>query len=93
MRYPADDTSCPGTAGDPRLAALGNNGGPTQTMALQSGSAAIDKIPAANGCGFGITIDQRGVSRPQGVACDIGAFELQPHPLVPEVYLLLLSSD
>ena len=58
-------------------AGLKDNGGPTKTIALQSGSPAIDAIPSGvNGCGTTITNDQRGVSRPQGSGCDIGAFEL-----------------
>ena len=58
---------------DPGLdpAGLQDNGGPTQTIALMAGSPAINK--AAN-CP---TADQRGVSRPQGNGCDIGAFELE----------------
>jgi hypothetical protein len=42
-------------------------------MALAAGSAAIDQVPATGG-GCPAT-DQRGVKRPQGSACDIGAFE------------------
>ncbi|MBI3247356.1 MAG: hypothetical protein HYZ50_12720 [Deltaproteobacteria bacterium] len=57
---------------DPTLA---NNGGPTQTHALPTGSPAID---AAGVCG--LATDQRGVTRPQGVACDIGAFEVEAIP-------------
>jgi uncharacterized repeat protein (TIGR01451 family) len=61
-------------------ARLQDNGGPTQTIALELGSPAIDAIPSeANGCGTTITNDQRGVSRPQRSGCDIGAFELV-HP-------------
>ena len=56
---------------DPRLGALANNGGPTRTHALESGSPAIDAASAA-GC---TATDQRGVSRPQGEACDIGSYE------------------
>ncbi len=57
-------------------AGLKDNGGPTQTIALLAGSPAIDAIPPGiNGCGTTITSDQRGVSRPQGPGCDIGAFE------------------
>jgi uncharacterized repeat protein (TIGR01451 family) len=60
-------------------AGLAGNGGPTQTIALQPGSPAIDAIPPnVNGCGTTITTDQRGVSRPQGSGCDIGAFEFVP---------------
>jgi hypothetical protein len=58
---------------DPMLAALADNGGPTQTQALEPGSPAIDHGgTSANGCP---PTDQRGVTRPQGPACDIGAFE------------------
>lgn len=56
---------------DPQLEPLANNGGLTQTMALPLGSPAID---AAGACAQPGT-DQRGVLRPQGAACDIGAFE------------------
>jgi predicted outer membrane repeat protein len=55
---------------------LQNNRGPTQTIRLLKGSPAINAIPkATNGCGTEITTDQRGVNRPQGKGCDIGAFE------------------
>jgi hypothetical protein len=68
-------SDCPGTGfnrGDPRLGPLQDNGGPTQTEALQAGSAAIDQ-----GAGCEIT-DQRGLPRPSGPACDIGAYEVTP---------------
>jgi hypothetical protein len=59
---------------DPLLGPLAGNGGPTQTQALQPGSPAIDHGgTSANGCP---PADQRGITRPQGPACDIGAFEL-----------------
>src|SRR5262249_56246449 len=45
--------------------------GPTMTMALLPGSPALD----AGSLVAGITTDQRGVDRPQGVAPDIGTFE------------------
>ena len=62
---------------DPKLASgLANNGGPTQTIALMKGSPAINAIPqGTNGCGTEVTTDQRGVKRPQGNKCDVGAFE------------------
>ena len=63
---------------DPKLDPLADNGGSTQTHALLSGSPAINAIPqGANGCGTTFTEDQRGESRPQGSACDIGSFELE----------------
>ena len=67
------DTSCPGINGDPKFLSFNNFGGPTKTLGLASGSAAIDQVPAT-GAGCPAT-DQRGVKRPQGSACDIGAFE------------------
>ena len=55
------------------LAPLANNGGPTKTHALPAGSPAIDAIPPFDpGC---TGTDQRGVARPRGAGCDIGAFE------------------
>ncbi len=55
----------------PKLSALANNGGPTETMALQAGSPAIDAIYDSSAPPF----DQRGVPRPFGPRSDIGAFE------------------
>ncbi|MBV9447580.1 MAG: RICIN domain-containing protein [Streptosporangiaceae bacterium] len=60
---------------NPALGPLASNGGPTQTMALPSDSPAVNAIPATVAGCPGST-DQRGVSRPQGPACDIGAYEL-----------------
>jgi predicted outer membrane repeat protein len=60
---------------NPALGPLASNGGPTQTMALASGSPAVNAVPVSvTGCSG--STDQRGVSRPQGIACDIGAYEL-----------------
>jgi len=58
---------------DPHLGALASNGGPTQTDALLAGSPAID----AGNPALPLPTDQRGVSRPQGAAPDIGAYERQ----------------
>lgn len=71
----ADDESCgPASDGlivaDPDLGDLADNGGPTQTMALLRDSPALD---AGTDCT--VSDDQRYVARPQGVTCDIGAFE------------------
>jgi len=63
------------TAADAKLGTPGDNGGLTFTIALLEGSSAIDAIPVAS---CAVTIDQRGISRPQGEACDIGAFEFVP---------------
>ncbi|SDW52437.1 choice-of-anchor Q domain-containing protein [Thiocapsa roseopersicina] len=54
---------------NPLLGVLRNNGGPTRTHALLSGSPAIDAGATA------LTTDQRGYARPSGAADDIGAFE------------------
>jgi hypothetical protein len=56
---------------DPLLVALQDNGGNTATHALWVGSPAIDAGNPAT-C---LPTDQRGVDRPVGSACDIGAFE------------------
>jgi Cep192 domain 4 len=54
---------------------LQNNGGPTDTIALQATSPAVNAVPVAN-C---LPTDQRGDPRPDpsdnSGACDIGAFE------------------
>ena len=55
---------------NPLLASLGNNGGPTPTMALLSGSPAIGAGASING----ITTDQRGFARPAS-GPDIGAYQ------------------
>jgi hypothetical protein len=58
---------------DPQLGPLGDNGGATETMALPAGSPAVDVVPVSTpGCDG---TDQRGVPRPSGPRCDIGAFE------------------
>jgi CSLREA domain-containing protein len=67
-------STCLVAVGDPKLGALADNGGPTQTQALGNGSAALGAIPAASGlCGGH---DQRGVPRPAGAPCDIGAYQV-----------------
>ena len=68
---------------DPLLAPLADNGGFTPTHALQLGSPAIDGV-VNNACPPP-AIDQRGVSRPLGARCDIGAFEAEVPPTVPPV--------
>ena len=76
------------TGQGPWLGALKDNGGPTftQQLLLRLGEIVPDS-PALNagdpaGCttadGTPLATDQRGVARPQGVRCDIGAFEFVP---------------
>ena len=70
---------------DPLLGPLQDNGGPTRTRALLSGSTAIDK-----GHSGGLVTDQRGFARPvdspvianAGDGSDIGAYEVQPDQLL-----------
>jgi hypothetical protein len=79
--------------GDPLLdpAGLQDNGGPTPTIALCTGvdaptvgcpgvSPALDGIPGeacTDAEGTPVRTDQRGGARPQGAACDLGAYELE----------------
>jgi hypothetical protein len=66
---------------DPKLDpdGLKNNGSPTRTIALLKCSPALNVIPKGqNGCATAadrIATDQRGVKRPQGMSCDIDAYE------------------
>jgi hypothetical protein len=81
------DNSCPGANGDPKLGTLSAaNGGPTATMALQPGSAAFNSVPLMQ---CPVASDQRGVGRPQGPACDAGAYEVAP----PTIASPAASSD
>src|SRR5262249_33341660 len=86
----SDDSSCGFTATGSRNstnpildpAGLKNNGGPTQTIALDSESPAIDAIPLADCTDQNskpIHTDQRRALRrdPAEGACDIGAYEFQ----------------
>jgi len=91
----SDDDTCEFTntaqgdreiAGDPRLGALADNGGPTLTRLPQPGSPLLNFIPIPD-CGggddlagFAVTTDQRGVSRPQETGCEIGSVEIEPPP-------------
>jgi len=81
-------TGCPGTLGAATglSTTLANNGGLTQTLALMTGSNAIDAAatcayPAAfTATIFDATKDQRGMARPFGAQCDIGAYEYNIPP-------------
>ena len=71
---------------DPKLGTLSNYGGFTQTIPLLPGSSAID---TGNDATCPAT-DQRGVSRPQGAHCDIGAFEFVETTAVFTIFLPLI---
>ncbi len=83
-----DDGTCDFSAaahsysdGKPHIGPLQDNGGPTETQEPALGSLPLDEIPAGTATG-GVTLcpgtDQRGIARPQGNGCDIGAVELSP---------------
>jgi sugar lactone lactonase YvrE len=90
----SDDSSCsffgpsdfnnvapPAVGLDPK--GLENNGGPTQTIAILDTGLAFEAIPLSACTDFSgnlVPTDQRGITRPQGSACDIGAFELVQVP-------------
>ncbi len=72
------------TTAELNLGPLQDNGGTTMTHALltePTASVAIDQIPKAD-CvhadGLPLTTDQRGLPRPVGNRCDVGAYEVQP---------------
>ena len=75
-------TAPPGTITDldPRLAALGDNGGPTFTHALLPDSPAINHGNSVNSGDY----DQRGSGYPRviGAIADIGAYELDLGDLI-----------
>ena len=80
------DFSCPFTnnvqTGNPQLGLLQSNGGATPTRALNTNSAAINMGNNVT-CGLVIvTTDQRGITRPIGGTCDIGAFEGQSNEFI-----------
>jgi hypothetical protein len=75
----SDDSCGVAATGDvrtstPLLGPLADNGGPTPTHLLLPGSPALD-VGDGTSCP---EFDQRGVSRPQGSACDSGAVEMTP---------------
>lgn len=65
--------------GSANLDVLRNDGGPTPTHPLLSGSVAIDAGDATchDVTGAALTVDQRGYLRPAGTRCDVGAYEFQ----------------
>jgi hypothetical protein len=75
-------------AGDPQLGALAANGGPTPTRLPATTSPLLGAVPVdrcqADGAA-GVTTDQRGVTRPQGPACDTGSVEVMEAPVAKVV--------
>ena len=72
FELPTDQVSV--DAEDLGLGPLRDNGGRTETHGLDEGSVAVDAIPPT---ACEVDADQRGVERPQGDACDVGAFEVE----------------
>jgi hypothetical protein len=84
---------------DPNLGLLAENGGPSRTHALRTGSPAIERIPnGTNGCQAGVSTDQRGYPRAGGTGyggslCDMGAYEYDTAPPVNLVYLPIILKN
>ncbi len=70
---------------DPEILPLADNGGPTPTQVPFAASPAVDAVPLGTVglCDGSPSMDQRGVARPQGTACDIGAVEGSGPALTP----------
>jgi hypothetical protein len=83
LRWPAEDSTCPGLAVNPQLQPLAGNGNNNLwSMALAPGSPAQRRATA--NCP---ATDQRGQPRAAAPrACDSGAYELQGYGLLPQVY-------
>jgi hypothetical protein len=90
--YNYADGICPFAGGNPTdendggpalLGTLADNGGPTRTMLPAATSPLLDQVPSdPTACDLA-PVDQRGVTRPQGPLCDIGAVErevVEPGP-------------
>jgi hypothetical protein len=69
-----------------KLSELGDHGGPTDTLLPAADSPLLDAGSACDG------VDQRGVPRMLGYACDIGAVERTADPTVAKPALTKLTS-
>ncbi|MEE9355570.1 MAG: right-handed parallel beta-helix repeat-containing protein [Methylococcaceae bacterium] len=89
----ADDLTCGigGALGDvapapnPMLGALGSHGGPTPTRIPLAGSPLLGAVIGVI-CDTAVE-DQRGISRPQGVSCEVGAVEENEVLLSPPMFV------
>ncbi|HEY60086.1 MAG TPA: hypothetical protein G4N92_05315 [Anaerolineae bacterium] len=94
-----DDGTCNfSISADPKLDPLADNGGDTLTHALLFLSPARDAVTDCTDIGGSpvVDMDQRKISRPQGDACDIGAYEFAlfelPESPIPWVIFLQRST-
>jgi CSLREA domain-containing protein len=78
---------------DPLLGLLGDNGGPTGTQSPVPGSPAIEAGTCTDLDGAPVAVDQRKMPRPGGMACDIGAYEVQDPSSVRTWFLPVFSND
>jgi predicted outer membrane repeat protein len=73
---PTGMTCTPLIGANPNLGPLQDNGGVTPTLMIGAGSSAIDAgLDSACAAAPVGAVDQRGLPRPQGAHCDIGAVE------------------
>ena len=87
-----DDNSCLYKSGTgninkpPLIEDLADNGGPTLTHMIAANSPAIDAAECS------LNFDQRGIGRPQGAGCDIGAVERRANegPIQPMAFLPMI---
>jgi CSLREA domain-containing protein len=77
------------TGQPPLLGPLASNGGTTQTHALQLESPAVE---AGDNTACPAT-DQRGLTRPQGHSCDMGAFEFENPPQIGPTLIVNTAND
>jgi CSLREA domain-containing protein len=95
----ANACGTPTVTADPNLGALANNGGLTQTMAINKYSAAINAGDTAT-CAAAVGdpnygaggADQRGQARAAG-GCDIGAYEYQPNLQSGSTFTVTKTAD
>lgn len=89
VQYPAlsgPDVNCSGSVsfGNPNFGTLGDHGGRTSTLPINSGSHAINRGSATYCTGL-TQLDQRGYARTG--ACDSGAYEFNGIPLTPSGWI------